>query len=209
MNCIHPIRPHLSTDDFPGAGSGNEQNARRTMRPLLPKAVRRLRLSSTWRLSLGSGTTRVDVLKGITLNFERGKATAIIGPSGCGKSTLLGARGPGARRFGFDHDRRATESKASTKMHWPPSGAKGRDRLPVLPSNANDDGARKRTIPLGLAGVRPFRSRDVRWKWLTCLARITFIPLNSQVANSSAYYSESARQRSRTRAYGRTDGESR
>jgi putative ABC transport system ATP-binding protein len=41
------------------------------------------------RLSLGSGATRVEVLKGITLNFERGKATAIVGPSGCGKSTLL------------------------------------------------------------------------------------------------------------------------
>jgi len=41
------------------------------------------------RLSLGSGPTRVEVLKGITLNFRRGKATAIVGPSGCGKSTLL------------------------------------------------------------------------------------------------------------------------
>lgn len=41
------------------------------------------------KLSLGTGPTRVDVLKGITLNFERGKATAIVGPSGCGKSTLL------------------------------------------------------------------------------------------------------------------------
>ncbi len=41
------------------------------------------------RLSLGSGPTRVEVLKGISLNFRRGKATAIVGPSGCGKSTLL------------------------------------------------------------------------------------------------------------------------
>ena len=41
------------------------------------------------RLSLGSGPTRVEVLKDITLNFQRGKATAIVGPSGCGKSTLL------------------------------------------------------------------------------------------------------------------------
>ena len=41
------------------------------------------------RLSLGSGATRVEVLKGITLRFRRGKATAIVGPSGCGKSTLL------------------------------------------------------------------------------------------------------------------------
>ncbi|MCC2103754.1 MAG: ABC transporter ATP-binding protein [Hyphomicrobiales bacterium] len=41
------------------------------------------------RLSLGSGPTRVEVLKDITLDFRRGKATAIVGPSGCGKSTLL------------------------------------------------------------------------------------------------------------------------
>ncbi|MCB1540583.1 MAG: ABC transporter ATP-binding protein [Rhodoblastus sp.] len=41
------------------------------------------------RLSLGAGPTRVEVLKDISLNFGRGKATAIVGPSGCGKSTLL------------------------------------------------------------------------------------------------------------------------
>lgn len=41
------------------------------------------------RLSLGAGATRVEVLKGISLKFARGKATAIVGPSGCGKSTLL------------------------------------------------------------------------------------------------------------------------
>lgn len=41
------------------------------------------------RLNLGAGATRVEVLKGISLKFPRGKATAIVGPSGCGKSTLL------------------------------------------------------------------------------------------------------------------------
>ncbi len=41
------------------------------------------------RLNLGAGATRVEVLKGISRKFPRGKATAIVGPSGCGKSTLL------------------------------------------------------------------------------------------------------------------------
>ncbi|MBC9866522.1 MAG: ATP-binding cassette domain-containing protein [Opitutae bacterium] len=38
---------------------------------------------------LGEGENRVHVLKGISLQLERGKIYAISGPSGCGKSTLL------------------------------------------------------------------------------------------------------------------------
>ncbi len=41
------------------------------------------------RVNLGTGATRVEVLKGVTLGLPRGRATAIVGPSGCGKSTLL------------------------------------------------------------------------------------------------------------------------
>ena len=56
--------------------------------PLQPSATSAVSLDSV-RLGRGAGATRVEILKGISLNFERGKATAIVGPSVCGKSTLL------------------------------------------------------------------------------------------------------------------------
>lgn len=40
-------------------------------------------------LSLGAGNSRVDILKGIDLDIERGHSVGLVGPSGSGKSTLL------------------------------------------------------------------------------------------------------------------------
>ena len=57
-------------------------------------------------LSLGRGASRVHVLRGISLDVERGEAVGLVGPSGSGKSTLLmvtaGLERPDAGRVVID-----------------------------------------------------------------------------------------------------------
>ncbi|MCA3663796.1 MAG: ATP-binding cassette domain-containing protein, partial [Methylobacterium sp.] len=40
-------------------------------------------------LSLGSGASRVHILKKLSLDIPRGLAVGLVGPSGSGKTTLL------------------------------------------------------------------------------------------------------------------------
>ena len=41
------------------------------------------------RKSFGSGASKVDVLKGLVLDIEKGEVCLLLGTSGYGKSTLL------------------------------------------------------------------------------------------------------------------------
>lgn len=43
--------------------------------------------------SYGSGTNRIEVLKGLDFTVEKGEFCVLLGPSGCGKSTLLNVIG--------------------------------------------------------------------------------------------------------------------
>ena len=46
-------------------------------------------LASDLRLTLGSGTSAVEILKGIDLAVSQGQTLALLGPSGSGKSSLM------------------------------------------------------------------------------------------------------------------------
>jgi putative ABC transport system ATP-binding protein len=106
----------------------------------------------------GAGDTAVDALRGISLEIERGRLTAIMGPSGSGKSTLMhimaGLDRPSEGAVLIDGiDITALSEKQLTRLR--------RDRigfvfqffnlLPMLTAEENV------LLPLALAGRKPSR----------------------------------------------------
>jgi putative ABC transport system ATP-binding protein len=108
----------------------------------------------------GSGETAVDALRGVSLDVQGGKLTAVMGPSGSGKSTLMhilaGLDRPtsGTVMLGGTEITRLADTEL-TKLR--------RDRvgfvfqffnlLPMLSAEENV------LLPLSIAGVKPDRAR--------------------------------------------------
>jgi putative ABC transport system ATP-binding protein len=60
-----------------------------TGHPTLPEAAVAARAIDVWKVYGSTPQTRVDALAGVTVDFPRGRFSAIMGPSGSGKSTLM------------------------------------------------------------------------------------------------------------------------
>jgi putative ABC transport system ATP-binding protein len=106
----------------------------------------------------GEGEAAVDALDGVTLDFERGRFTAIMGPSGSGKSTLMhilaGLDRPTAGRVVVDGvDLGPLDDRRMTELRRDKFGFVFQffNLLPVLSAQENI------VLPLSIAGRRPDR----------------------------------------------------
>jgi putative ABC transport system ATP-binding protein len=108
----------------------------------------------------GAGDTAVDALRGVSLEVEKGRLTAVMGPSGSGKSTLMhilaGLDRPTSGSVVLDgveltdlDDRRMTELRRERVGFVFQSF----NLLPVLDAHENI------VLPLSIAGKRP----DAEW----------------------------------------------
>jgi putative ABC transport system ATP-binding protein len=108
----------------------------------------------------GSGEAEVRALDGITVDFERGRFTAIMGPSGSGKSTLLHCiagldRLTGGQVFIGDVDTSRLSEKQLTILRRDKLGFvfQAYNLVPTLNALENI------TLPMSLAGKKP----DAAW----------------------------------------------
>ena len=104
----------------------------------------------------GEGETAVDALAGVSLDFPRGRFTAIMGPSGSGKSTLMhvlaGLDRPTAGRVEVDGvDLQDLDDRRMTELRRDKLGFVFQffNLLPVLSARENI------VLPLSIAGRRP------------------------------------------------------
>ncbi|MFL6005582.1 MAG: ABC transporter ATP-binding protein [Gaiellaceae bacterium] len=104
----------------------------------------------------GEGDTAVDALRGIDLDIERGKLTAVMGPSGSGKSTLMhllaGLDKPTGGQVVLDGIDLATlDDKELTRLRRDKVGFifQSFNLLPVLDARENI------VLPLSIAGREP------------------------------------------------------
>jgi putative ABC transport system ATP-binding protein len=108
----------------------------------------------------GDGDTAVDALRGVSLEIERGKLTAVMGPSGSGKSTLMhilaGLDRPTAGRVVLDGvDVTRLSEKKMTLLRREKIGFVFQffNLLPMLTAEENV------LLPLSIAGRKP----DEQW----------------------------------------------
>ncbi len=107
------------------------------------------------RKTYGSGDTVVRALDGVTVEFERGRFTAVMGPSGSGKSTLMhcmaGLDVPtSGRSFVGDQEIELLDDAGLTELRRDRIGFvfQSFNLVPTLSAGANI------TLPADLAGVQ-------------------------------------------------------
>jgi putative ABC transport system ATP-binding protein len=107
----------------------------------------------------GQGQAAVEALRGVTVDFDAGRFTAIMGPSGSGKSTLLHClagldRPTSGKVFIGEVDLTALDERRLTLLRRQRIGFvfQAYNLVPTLTASENI------TLPLDIAGRRPDRS---------------------------------------------------